>query len=75
MTAKMFRQLCERHGLHCLSQELINWRGRRLLDCLSLFVRDPSQQNVETRIVQNPNFMREAMRIRRQARDYSVRNA
>lgn len=75
MTAQMFRQLCERHGLHCLSQELINWRGRRLLDCLSLFVRDPSPQKVETRIIRNPNFMREAARIRRQTRNYSVRSA
>src|ERR1700745_4051865 len=29
MSADLFRTLCTRHGLHCLSQELVNWRGRR----------------------------------------------
>jgi hypothetical protein len=65
MTAEIFRALCERNGLHCLSQELVNWRGRRLIDCLSLFVRSDSTPE-PTKIVRNPNFMREAARIRRQ---------
>jgi ubiquinone/menaquinone biosynthesis C-methylase UbiE len=28
MSADLFRALCAEQGLHCLSQELINWRGR-----------------------------------------------
>jgi hypothetical protein len=68
MSAELFRALCAQHGLHCITQELVNWRGRRLIDCLSLFVRsDSASQNV-TKIVRNPNFMREAARIRRQWR-------
>src|SRR4029078_8305508 len=66
MTAELFRTLCEENGLQCMSQELVNWRGRRLIDCLSLFVRTDSTPQNPTRIIRNPNFMREAARIRRQ---------
>jgi hypothetical protein len=68
MTAELFRALCEQNGLNCISQELVNWRGRRLIDCLSLFVRSDSAPQHATKIVRNPNFMREAARIRRQSR-------
>jgi hypothetical protein len=65
MSAELFRALCARNGLHCISQELVNWRGRRLIDCLSLFARTDSAPQESTRIIRNPNFMREAARIRR----------
>jgi SAM-dependent methyltransferase len=64
MSAELFRELCARQGLHCLTQELVNWRGRRLIDCLSLFVRTDSVEQPPTRVIRNPNFMREAARIR-----------
>ena len=80
MTAEIFRTLSERNGLQCLSQELVNWRGRRLIDCLSLFVRTDSAPENPTKIIRNPNFMREAARIRRQWQTsglstFSVKNA
>jgi hypothetical protein len=68
MSADLFRSLCVRAGLNCISQELINWRGRRLIDCLSLFQRGALTENGSTTIVRNPGFMREAARIRRQWR-------
>ena len=68
MTAALFRDLCEQNGLHCITQELVNWRGRRLIDCLSLFVRSDSAEENATKIIRNPNFMREAARIRRESR-------
>jgi len=68
MSAELFRTMCEQHGLHCISQELVNWRGRRLIDCLSLFERSDSAPQNPTKIGRNPNFMREAERIRRQSR-------
>jgi len=71
MSADLFRVLCAQHGLHCLSQELVNWRGRRLIDCLSLFVRSDSAPHDATKIIRNPNFMREAARLRRQWRSRS----
>ena len=67
MTAEIFRSVCAQNGLHCVSQELVNWRGRRLIDCLSLFVRSDSAPENCTKIIRNPNFMREAARIRQQA--------
>ena len=68
MSADLFRSLCAQTGLHCVSQELINWRGRRLIDCLSLFERGGSAGNTSTKIVRNPRFMREAAQIRRRGR-------
>jgi SAM-dependent methyltransferase len=68
MSADLFRALCAQHGLHCISQELVNWRGRRLIDCLSLFVRSDASPQDPTKIIRNPNFMREAARLRRQWR-------
>jgi len=65
MTAEVFRSLCEQNGLHCISQELVNWRGRRLIDCLSLFVRSDLAPQNSAKIIRNPNFMREAAQIRR----------
>jgi SAM-dependent methyltransferase len=68
MSADLFRALCAQHGLHCMSQELVNWRGRRLIDCLSLIVRSDSSEQEPTKTTRNPNFMREAAQIRRQWR-------
>jgi SAM-dependent methyltransferase len=68
MSADLFCSLCTQHGLHCVSQELVNWRGRRLIDCFSVFVRSDSIEQESTNIIRNPNFMREAARIRRQWR-------
>jgi SAM-dependent methyltransferase len=65
MTADLFRALCEQSGLHCVRQELINWRGRRLIDCFSHFVRSGSDQTNAPQIIMNPHFMREVARIRR----------
>jgi len=67
-SAELFRELCARHGLHCVTQELVNWRGRRLIDCLSLFVRSDSSRQQATQVICNPNFMREAARIRAKSR-------
>jgi ubiquinone/menaquinone biosynthesis C-methylase UbiE len=68
MTAALFRVLCEKHGLRCIRQELVNWRGRRLIDCFSLFERSEASEPKPTELIRNPNFMREAARIRRQWR-------
>ena len=68
MTAELFRVLCKQNGLRCITQELVNWRGRRLIDCLSLFVRSDSSDPNATKIIRNPNFMREAAQIRGRSR-------
>ena len=68
MSADLFRALCARYGLHCVSQELVNWRGRRLIDCFSLFTRSASDERRPTHIIRNPKFMREAALIRQKSR-------
>jgi len=64
MTAELFQSYCAAHGLHSLRQELINWRGRRLIDCLTTFARTGSRWGSASKIIRNPNFMREARLIR-----------
>ena len=70
MTADGFRGLCEQHGLKCLCQELINWRGRRLIDCFSTIARKDSKWQTASAPFRNPNFMLEARLIRRRSRHY-----
>jgi SAM-dependent methyltransferase len=62
MTAELFRNLCAESGLQCIKQELVNWRGSRLIDCFSWFERTATE--VPSQITRNPNFMREAAAIR-----------
>ena len=70
MTAKLFRELCEQHGLKCLSQELLNWRGRRLIDCFSMIARKDSKWQAAFVPFRNPDFMLEAQLIQRRSRHY-----
>jgi hypothetical protein len=65
MTAELFRSICDAHGLRCLRQELVNWRGRRLIDCFTTFTRAGSKWAGECKTVRNPNFMREARLVRK----------
>ena len=70
MTARLFRDACEQHGLMCLCQELVNWRGRRLIDCFSMIARQDSKWKAAVRPFRNPNFMLEAQLIRRRSQHY-----
>jgi SAM-dependent methyltransferase len=65
MSADLFRDLGAQHGLHCVKQELVNWRGRRLIDCFSWFERSASPDLRATEIIRNPGFMQEAASVRR----------
>ncbi len=70
MTAKLFRQLCEQNGHKCVSQELINWRGRRLIDCFSMIARAESKWQRAKQPLRNRDFMLEAKLIRCVAEHY-----
>ena len=70
MTARLFRDACEQHGLMCLCQELVNWRGRRLIDCFSTIAREDSRWKAAAHPYRNPNFMLEAQLIRRRSQHY-----
>jgi hypothetical protein len=70
MTAELFRAICQQHGFKCLCQELVNWRGRRLIDCFSTIARQDSKWKAAARPFRNPNFMLEAQLIRRRSQHY-----
>ncbi|MGI8438400.1 MAG: class I SAM-dependent methyltransferase [Chthoniobacterales bacterium] len=75
MTAEIFRELCTANGLQCIRQERINWRGRRLLDCISTFVRAGSRRAEPLRAWDNGEFMREAELIRQRSLIYPAPGA
>ena len=75
MTAQLFREVCEQHDLKCLCQELVNWRGRRLIDCFSTIARKESKWPGATQPYRNPDFMLEARLIRRLAQHYPKTSA
>jgi SAM-dependent methyltransferase len=70
MTANLFRELAEQTGLKVVSQELVNWRGRRLIDCFSIVARTGAKWKERTRPLRNRDFMLEAQMIRRVAEHY-----
>ena len=57
MTAERFRESCETAGLQCISQEIVNWTTRRLIDCLSTFTRPSSRWARPNRVFENPGFV------------------
>jgi hypothetical protein len=58
--AGVFRRLCERAGLWCVKQELVNWCNCGiLLDCFSTVVNTPTVTPTST-VIKNWTFMREA---------------
>jgi SAM-dependent methyltransferase len=63
VSAESFRASCERAGLRCLTQELVNWGGRRLIDCFSTVVPAAAAARPTT-VVRNPRFMDEAASVR-----------
>lgn len=70
MTAQLFRQISEEQGLKVICQEVINWRGRRLIDCFSTLARQDSKWQASAELYRNRDFMREAELIRRRAGYY-----
>ena len=65
MSAGLFEQYCEKAGLRCISQEIINWYGRALIDCISVFTKKGSVWDRPNRVVENGEFLAEAHNLRR----------
>jgi hypothetical protein len=72
MTARLFAQYCEQNGLACIAQELVNWGSKRMIDSFSLFTRIDSPFARPNRVIENPEFMKEAESIRRWAHVYTL---
>jgi 2-polyprenyl-3-methyl-5-hydroxy-6-metoxy-1,4-benzoquinol methylase len=75
MTASRFENLCQKTGLQCTSQEIVNWGTKRLIDCLSVFTLSGSDRSRVNRVVRNPDFMAEADLAKRIAPLYMSRDA
>lgn len=63
MTARLFEEYCEKAGLQCITQEIVNWGGELLNDCFSLFTPGGSVLSRPNRVYVNDRFMDEAKRI------------
>jgi SAM-dependent methyltransferase len=63
MTAERFAASCLQYGMTCTIQELVNWEGYTLTDCMSTFVNTPAAGT--TRRIYNRGFRREAARLRK----------
>jgi ubiquinone/menaquinone biosynthesis C-methylase UbiE len=70
VSAETFSALCRKHGIRCTGQEIINWRGRLLVDCLSTVTRAGSRWSREPVVVKNRGFMKEAAAAKRLSRIY-----
>ncbi|MEK6333507.1 MAG: class I SAM-dependent methyltransferase [Acidobacteriota bacterium] len=64
MSAEAFEECARNAGLKCISQEIINWASKRLIDCISIFTPAGSKWARPNVVTQNPNFMKEAEDIR-----------
>jgi ubiquinone/menaquinone biosynthesis C-methylase UbiE len=71
MTADKLQRFAAVAGLRCVSQEMINWRSRWLLDCHSLVMRADSPSVQHCRVLKNYHFMDEARSVSRIAAIYS----
>lgn len=65
MTAELFERYARQAGLQCISQEIVNWNGRRLIDCLSIFTPMGSKWTRPYKALKNPDFMGEARYVRK----------
>lgn len=69
-TAALFAELCERAGLRCIGQEIVNWGQPILNDCFSVFTPAGSRHAKDLTVVRNPRFMDEAVTMAGRKRLY-----
>jgi len=72
MSAAKFEAYVEEAGLQCISQEIINWGGENLIDCISVFTRKDSIWARPNKTIMNKEFMREAKYVSKLAELYGV---
>lgn len=71
MSAELFERFCQESHLKCIGQEVINWYGTALIDCLSTFTRSGSIWERPNRVIENRSFLKEARNISRVSNLYS----
>ncbi|HEX8336706.1 MAG TPA: class I SAM-dependent methyltransferase [Pyrinomonadaceae bacterium] len=75
MTAGLFEAYAREAGLQCISQEVVNWSSRRLIDSLSIFTPAGSAWARPNVLLRNPGFMAEARHVRKLSRLYHFADA
>jgi ubiquinone/menaquinone biosynthesis C-methylase UbiE len=67
MTAGRFEELARQADLIPISQEIINWGTKRMIDCISIVTLPGSRWQRPNQRMRNPDFMREARQLGRLA--------
>jgi SAM-dependent methyltransferase len=68
VTGKIIKIFGEKTGLKCVCQEIIDWGGISMSDCISLFIKSDSA--VQAKIIRNNKFMEEADAIKNKSFNY-----
>jgi Methyltransferase domain len=63
VTAQKFVAACEAAGIQCISQEIVNWGGEHLCDCISVFTLKTSRWARPNQVIRNDQFMAEATHL------------
>jgi hypothetical protein len=64
VTAALVREIAADVGLQCASQEIINWGGQLLIDCISVLTLPTSEPVAEPRVRRNRDFTAEMRSVR-----------
>jgi SAM-dependent methyltransferase len=70
VTAALVREVAADVGLRCVSQEIINWGGQLLIDCISVVTLPASESVAEPRVRRNRDFTAEMRSVRATAAVY-----
>lgn len=71
MSAASFERDCAASGLQCIGQEVMNWHGSWLIDCMSTFTRQGARWERPNTVLENPHFMQEARLLANLAKLYA----
>ena len=71
VTAAKFAEVCDSAGLCCITQELVNWRQRLLIDAFSVFTHKGSKWARPNKVFNNHSFMKEVEQISKLSNLYS----
>jgi len=66
VSADVFTEICKKHGLQCIGQEIINWTARKVFtDCISVVTKTGSPWCRKPTVLENKDFRAEIGRMRR----------
>jgi len=59
MSYLVFSEICKKNSLRVVSQELLNWNSKDLIDCISVVVKDSIYNETVIKLFKNHSFMEE----------------